>query len=74
MLAAVKCMKSLRPSTVIVAVPVASRQACEHIRDEVDDCVCLATPTPFAAVGEWYQDFRQTTDAEVRELLQQAAC
>ncbi len=74
MLAAVKCMKSLRPSTVIVAVPVASRQACGHIRDEVDDCVCLATPTPFAAVGEWYQDFRQTTDAEVRELLQQAAC
>ncbi len=74
MLAAVKCVKSLQPSAVIVAVPVASRQACVLIRDEADDCVCLATPTPFMAVGEWYQDFRQTSDAEVRELLQQAAC
>ena len=74
MLAAVKCVKSLQPSVVIVAVPVASRQACVLIRDEADDCVCLATPTPFMAVGEWYQDFRQTSDAEVRELLQQAAC
>lgn len=74
MLAAVKCVKSLQPSAVIVAVPVASRQACVLIRDEADECVCLATPTPFMAVGEWYQDFRQTSDAEVRELLQQAAC
>ena len=74
MLAAVKCVKSLLPSTVIVAVPVASRQACTLIRDEADDCVCLATPAPFIAVGEWYQDFRQTSDAEVRALLQQAAC
>ncbi len=73
MLAAVKCVKSLQPSAVIVAVPVASRQACVLIRDEADECVCLATPTPFMAVGEWYQDFRQTSDAEVRELLQ-AAC
>lgn len=74
MLAAVKCMKSLHPSTVIVAVPVASRQACVLICDEADDCLCLATPSPFIAVGEWYQDFRQTSDREVRELLQQAAC
>lgn len=74
MLAAVKCVKSLQPSTVIVAVPVASMQACAHIREEADECVCLATPAPFMAVGEWYEDFRQTSDAEVRELLAQAAC
>jgi len=74
MLAAVKCVKSLQPSNVTVAVPVASRQACTLIRDEAGDCVCLATPTPFNAVGEWYQNFRQTSDTEVRELLRQAAC
>jgi len=74
MLAAVKCVQSLQPSAVTVAVPVASRQACTLIRNEADDCVCLATPTPFIAVGEWYQDFRQTSDVEVRELLRQAAC
>ena len=74
MLAAVKCVRSLQPSDVIVAVPVASQQACAHIREEADECVCLATPTPFQAVGEWYEDFRQTSDAEVRELLGQAAC
>ena len=74
MLAAVKCVKSLQPSNVIVAVPVASHQASAHIRQEADDCVCLAMPAPFIAVGEWYRDFRQTSDAKVRELLQQAAC
>ena len=74
MLAAVNCVKSLQPSIVIVAVPVASRQSCVLLRDEADDCLCLATPSPFIAVGEWYQDFRQTSDREVRELLQQAAC
>jgi len=74
MLAAVKCVKSLQPSAVIVAVPVASRQACAHIREEADACVCLTMPKPFVAVGAWYQDFQQTSDAEVRELLEQASC
>lgn len=74
MRAAVKCVKSLQPSAVIVAVPVASWQACAHIREEADECVCLAVPKPFRAVGEWYQDFRQTSDAEVRDLLRQPAC
>jgi putative phosphoribosyl transferase len=69
MLAAVKCVKTLQPSAVIVAVPVASQQACAYLRKEADQCVCLAAPRPFRAVGEWYQDFRQTTDAEVREFL-----
>jgi len=74
MLAAVKCVKSLEPSAVIVAVPVASRQAREHLRHEADECVSLAIPDAFGAVGEWYQDFRQTSDAEVRELLSRPAC
>ena len=74
MLAAVKCVKSLEPVSLIVAAPVGSKQACAHIRKWVDECVCLATPEPFVAVGEWYEDFRQTSDAEVRELLARAAC
>ena len=74
MQAAVKCAKSLQPSAVIVAVPVASRQACAHLREAADECVCLAVPEPFGSVGEWYQDFRQTSDAEVRDLLSQPAC
>ena len=74
MLAAVQCVKSLQPSAVIVAVPVASRQACAYLRHVADECVCLAVPEPLGAVGEWYQDFRQTSDAEVRDLLTRAAC
>jgi putative phosphoribosyl transferase len=69
MLAAVRCVKSLQSSSVIVAVPVASRQACAHLRQVADECVCLAVPEPFGAVGEWYEDFQQTGDAEVRDLL-----
>jgi putative phosphoribosyl transferase len=74
MLAAVKCVRSLEPSAVVVAVPVASRQACAHLRHVVDECVCLAVPERFGSVGEWYQDFRQTSDAEVRDLLGRPAC
>ena len=74
MLAAVKCVKSLQPSAVIIGVPVASRHAYEHLRHTVDECVCLALPERFGAVGEWYRNFRQTNDEEVRELLNRPAC
>jgi putative phosphoribosyl transferase len=74
MLAAVKCVTSLEPVALVVAVPVGSKQAGAHIRKSADECVCLATPHPFVAVGEWYEDFGQTSDAEVRDLLAQAAC
>ena len=74
MLAAVKCVKSLQPSAVIVAVPVASRQACARLRHVDEECVCLALPDRFGAVGQWYQDFRETSDAEVRDLLRRPAC
>ena len=71
MLAAVECVKRLEAAAITVAVPVASRQAGERVRELADDYVCLATPEPFRAVGEWYADFRQTTDAEVWRLLEQ---
>jgi len=71
MTAAVHYVDSFRPAAVIVAVPVASEQACRQLRTITDDVVCLATPQPFHAVGEWYDDFRQVSDAEVQRLLEQ---
>lgn len=64
-------VRSLRPVTarLLVAVPVGSRGACDDLRWEVDEVVCLQMPEPFHAVGEFYADFRQTGDDEVRELL-----
>ena len=56
----------------VVAVPVASTEACEELGAEVDETVCGATPRPFQGVGRWYQDFSQTSDDEVHELLAQA--
>ena len=55
------------------AHPVAATQTCDEFRDEGVDIVCLRTPEPFQAVGLWYDDFSQTTDEEVHELLQQPA-
>ena len=58
---------------MIVAVPVAARETCEEFRREVDEIICAMTPEPFRAVGLWYENFDQTTDEEVRDLLQRAA-
>jgi predicted phosphoribosyltransferase len=71
MRAAVSALRKMDPKAVIVAVPVAARSTCDHFRreGEIDDIVCLFTPEPFEAVGLWYEDFAQTTDAEVHELL-----
>jgi predicted phosphoribosyltransferase len=52
-----------------VAVPTASPDTSEALKAEAEDVVCVITPEPFLAVGYWYDDFAQTTDAEVRELL-----
>ena len=57
------------PARIVVAVPVAAPSTCEELRREVDEVVCHATPEPFMAVGRFYDDFSQTTDEEVRELL-----
>jgi erythromycin esterase-like protein/predicted phosphoribosyltransferase len=67
--AAIAALRQLQPARIVVAVPTASPETCEEMRAEVDDVICAITPEPFHAVGLWYQDFSQTTDEEVRELL-----
>lgn len=69
MRAAVQALRQLEPKEIIVAVPVASASTCEELVREVDEVVCARTPEPFYAVGSWYEDFRQTSDEEVRTLL-----
>ena len=69
MRAAVKALRQLQPERIIVAVPTASPETCEELKAEVDEVVCAITPEPFYAVGYWYDNFTQTTDQEVRELL-----
>jgi predicted phosphoribosyltransferase len=69
MQAAVMALRSRRPAAIVVAVPVASSTACADIRRIADVCVCLRTPEPFFGVGQWYANFGQTTDDEVRALL-----
>jgi putative phosphoribosyl transferase len=73
MRAAATALRHMRPSKIIVAVPVAAAETCADLRSEVDEVICGATPEPFMAVGAWYSDFEQTSDEEVRELLHRAA-
>ena len=73
MLAAARSLHPQWPKRIIVAVPVASPEACEEFREQVDEIVCAFTPELFSAVGVWYQDFSQTSDDEVRDLLERAA-
>jgi predicted phosphoribosyltransferase len=69
MRAAVLAVRRLRPSRVVVAVPVGAWQTCQGLREVADEVICAFNPEPFRAVGLWYLDFSQTTDAEVRQLL-----
>jgi predicted phosphoribosyltransferase len=73
MRAAVAALRRQGPARIIVAVPVGAADTCDDFRREADDAVCARTPEPFYAVGLWYENFSQTTDDEVRELLQRAA-
>jgi putative phosphoribosyl transferase len=73
MLAAVQALRKLGPARIVVAVPVASPDTCELLKEYADDTVCPVTPDPFYAVGLWYRDFSQTSDEEVRELLERSA-
>ena len=72
MRAAVLAVRRLQPASIVVAVPVAASQTCDDLRGEADEVVCGYTPEPFYAVGLWYEDFSQTTDEEVREMLARA--
>jgi erythromycin esterase-like protein len=73
MRAAILALRRLHPAKIVVAVPAAPRSTCEELATEVDDVVCATTPSPFFAVGASYWDFTQTTDDEVRALLEAAA-
>jgi putative phosphoribosyl transferase len=67
--AAIALLKQQQPASIVVAVPVAPRSTYKELHSEVDEIVCLQTPELMSAIGVWYEDFSQTTDEEVRELL-----
>lgn len=73
MRAAVAAVRRQQPARVVVAVPVAAPATRDEFTREVDEIVCVATPDPFLAVGRFYDDFSQTTDGEVHDLLERAA-
>jgi predicted phosphoribosyltransferase len=69
MRAAAAALRSLGAARLVAAVPVAPKESCEAMRDVVDEVVCVRMPEHFQAVGEWYEDFSQTSDEEVSDLL-----
>jgi putative phosphoribosyl transferase len=72
MRAAVAAFRKLQPSRIVVAVPVGARSTCTQLTQEADEVICARAPEPFRAVGEWYLEFPQTNDGEVRDLLARA--
>jgi putative phosphoribosyl transferase len=69
MRAAIDALRQESPARLVVAVPVAAPDICDSLRQIVDEIICAETPEPFRAVGMWYDDFSQTTDADVHDLL-----
>ena len=69
MKAAVQAVRAQEPSQIVVAAPVGAPDTCRQFKNLVDDVVCARTPEHFGSVGQWYRDFSETTDEEVRELL-----
>ncbi|MCW2615751.1 MAG: phosphoribosyltransferase, partial [Frankiales bacterium] len=61
--------RALGAARVVVTAPVGAPDAVERLRADADDVVCLQAPDAFSAVGQWYADFRPTTDEEVERLL-----
>jgi predicted phosphoribosyltransferase len=72
MRAAVAALREREPQRIVVAVPTAAPETCAEFEDEVEEVVCATTPSPFFGVGAWYANFAQTTDEEVRQLLESA--
>lgn len=72
--AAVLALQQQHPKEIIIAAPVAAPDTCEALDPLVDDLVVLTTPEDFGGVSRWYDDFSQTTDEEVRQVLARAAC
>lgn len=73
MLAAVRALRQQNAGRIVVAVPVGSRSACQTLRKEADELVCLCAPEHFESVGSWYEDFTQVTDREVQQALSPAS-
>jgi len=69
MLAAIAILRQQQPASIVVAVPIAPPSVYQQLKLEVDAVICLYTPQLMYAIGVWYEDFRQTTDEEVRQLL-----
>jgi putative phosphoribosyl transferase len=72
MRAAAQAVRRQAPARLVIAAPVAAAETCDELRAAADEVVCAETPEPFYAVGLWYRDFTQTSDDEVRSLLEQA--
>ena len=70
---AARAVRRHEPKKLVVAVPVAPPETCENLRLEADEVICALTPPLFSSVGSWYEDFTQTTDEEVRDLLERSA-
>lgn len=73
MRAAIRAVRQQHPSRVVAAAPVGARATCEALARDADEVICASMPEPFYAVGQWYEDFGQTTDDEVEALLRAAA-
>lgn len=73
MSAAIEAVREELPSRVVVGVPVAPPARCSALRKLADDVICAQTPERFYSVGTWYDDFTQTSDQEVREILEEAS-
>ncbi len=72
MRAAARAVRQRQPGRLVIAVPVAAESTCREMRAEADEVVCLFMPAAFFGVGQFYEDFSQTTDEEVRALLTDA--
>jgi putative phosphoribosyl transferase len=73
MRAAIEALRQSGAAKIVVAVPVGPQDTCRELEEEADETICLSTPEFFQAVGQYYEDFSQTSDEDVRELLSQAA-
>jgi len=73
MRAAVKALRQRGVAKIVVAVPVGPPDTCREFEDEADEVICASAPEFFQAVGQYYEDFSQTSDDEVRDLLARAA-
>lgn len=73
MKAAIEALRQLEASRIVVAVPTAALSTAREMQRDVEELVAVMTPADFTGVGQWYEDFSQTTDEQVRDLLESAS-